>query len=181
MNSHQHETTTAWYRRPALLGALALGGIIAAYVAAQNWEQAAPYLPWLLILALPLLHVVMHGGHDGMGGCGGHGSHGGRHRDESDSGHEHSDSRNASASVGPKAIAGPGQGDCCGGREASATAGGDAAQAASADGCCGGAGHAHGDAPGASAHAHGGDCCGGQNDKTAAVTDEHAQHRLKRR
>jgi hypothetical protein len=29
-------------------------------------------LPWLLILACPLMHVFMHGGH---GGHGGHGEH----------------------------------------------------------------------------------------------------------
>ena len=33
------------------------------------------YLPFLFLLACPLLHMTMHGGH---GGHGGHGSHGNR-------------------------------------------------------------------------------------------------------
>jgi hypothetical protein len=35
---------------------------------AHVWA-AVPYLPWLLLLACPLLHLFMHGGH------GGHGDH----------------------------------------------------------------------------------------------------------
>lgn len=33
------------------------------------------YLPYLLLLACPLLHMFMHGGHGGHGGNGGHDSH----------------------------------------------------------------------------------------------------------
>lgn len=33
------------------------------------------YLPYLLLLACPLLHVFMHGGHGGHGGSGKLGSH----------------------------------------------------------------------------------------------------------
>ncbi len=33
------------------------------------------YLPYLLLLACPLLHVFMHGGHGRHGGNGKHGSH----------------------------------------------------------------------------------------------------------
>jgi len=33
------------------------------------------YLPYLLLLACPLLHIFMHGGHGGHGGSGEHGSH----------------------------------------------------------------------------------------------------------
>ena len=32
------------------------------------------YLPYLLLLACPLLHIFMHGGHGGHGGSGEHGS-----------------------------------------------------------------------------------------------------------
>ena len=31
-------------------------------------RTALPYLPWLLLLACPLIHVFMHGGHGGHGG-----------------------------------------------------------------------------------------------------------------
>ena len=33
------------------------------------------YLPYLLLLACPLLHMFMHGGHGGHGGNGKHGGH----------------------------------------------------------------------------------------------------------
>lgn len=40
------------------------------------WEEHQVHLlgalPWLIVLACPLLHVFMHGGH---GGKGGHGDH----------------------------------------------------------------------------------------------------------
>lgn len=39
-------------------------------------------LPWLILLACPLMHIFMHGGH------GGHGHHGQRHGKTGDDGHE---------------------------------------------------------------------------------------------
>lgn len=48
-----------------LLVLLAVGG---AFVVAEHWTHALPYLPWLLILACPLMHLFMHRGHGGHGG-----------------------------------------------------------------------------------------------------------------
>jgi hypothetical protein len=57
---------------------LALGGfllIAAFFLFSEHRAHALGILPFLLILACPLLHLFMHGGH------GGHGSHGGHDRD----------------------------------------------------------------------------------------------------
>jgi hypothetical protein len=49
-----------------LIGFLAIGGF---YLAAEHRAHlwlALPYLPWLLLLACPLMHIFMHhGGHGG--------------------------------------------------------------------------------------------------------------------
>lgn len=53
--------------------------VLGAFLAVAGWllwEEHRVHvlgaLPWLILLACPLLHVFMHGGH---GGHGGHGSH----------------------------------------------------------------------------------------------------------
>ena len=53
-----------------LVGFLVLGGF---YLIAEHRAHlwlALPWLPWLLLLACPLLHIFMHGGHGGHGGSG---------------------------------------------------------------------------------------------------------------
>lgn len=71
----------------ALLGFLAIGGF---YLIAEHRAHlwlVLPWVPWLLLLACPLLHVFMHGGH------GGHhsepGREGGALRDGPASPHQH--------------------------------------------------------------------------------------------
>ena len=52
----------------ALLGFLAIGGFyLIAEHRAHLWLML-PWVPWLLLLACPLLHVFMHGGHGGHDG-----------------------------------------------------------------------------------------------------------------
>lgn len=43
-------------------------GFIAYFLVTEHWAHILPYLPWLILLACPLLHIFMHGSHD-------HGSH----------------------------------------------------------------------------------------------------------
>jgi hypothetical protein len=43
------------------------------FLVAEHWAHVIPYLPWLLVLACPLMHVFMHHGHGGHG----HGGRGG--------------------------------------------------------------------------------------------------------
>jgi hypothetical protein len=42
-------------------------GFVSYLLITEHWAHIVPYLPWLILLACPLLHVFMHGGH-------GHGS-----------------------------------------------------------------------------------------------------------
>jgi len=48
-----------------LIGFLA---IAAFYLIAEHRAHVIPFVPWLLLLACPLLHLFMHGGHGGHGG-----------------------------------------------------------------------------------------------------------------
>ena len=56
-----------------LIGFLAIAGYFLVTEHRAHLALAIPYLPWLLLLACPLMHVFMHGGH---GGHGGHGEQG---------------------------------------------------------------------------------------------------------
>jgi hypothetical protein len=48
-----------------LLGFLAVTGY---FLVTEHWAHVVPFLPWMLVLACPLMHVFMHGGHGGHGG-----------------------------------------------------------------------------------------------------------------
>ena len=53
-----------------LIGFLVLGGF---YLIAEHRAHlwlVLPWLPWLLLLACPLMHFFMHGGHGGHSGSG---------------------------------------------------------------------------------------------------------------
>ena len=45
-----------------LLGFLAIAGY---FLVTEHWAHVVPFLPWLFLLACPLMHVFMHGGHGG--------------------------------------------------------------------------------------------------------------------
>jgi hypothetical protein len=62
---------TPWWRSKAgivLLGFLAVAGF---FLVTEHTAHVFGALPWLLVLACPLMHLFMHGGH-GHGGHGGH-------------------------------------------------------------------------------------------------------------
>ena len=62
--------------------AFAVFAIIGGYfLFAEHRAHVLPYLPWLILLACPVMHLFMHGGH---GNHGGH--HGGGDRTQDDSG-----------------------------------------------------------------------------------------------
>jgi Protein of unknown function (DUF2933) len=67
-----------WSSRGAvvLLGFIAIAGFL---LVSEHRAHALGVLPFLLLLACPLMHVFMHGGH------GGHGSHGGDRQADADS------------------------------------------------------------------------------------------------
>ncbi|MBS7600867.1 DUF2933 domain-containing protein [Pseudomonas sp. RC2C2] len=86
MNQHhlpQHRARgTNWY----FLGFLAIAGY---FLLTEHKAHIVPYLPFLLLLACPLMHVLMHRGH----GHGGH-EHGERGAPGDCCGHRHSSERN---------------------------------------------------------------------------------------
>lgn len=43
-------------------------GFISYLLITEHWAHIVPYLPWLILLACPLMHIFMHGRH-------GHGNH----------------------------------------------------------------------------------------------------------
>jgi hypothetical protein len=52
----------------ALIGFLTIGGYFLVTEHRAHIATVIPYLPFLLILACPLLHIFMHGGHGGHEG-----------------------------------------------------------------------------------------------------------------
>ena len=67
--------TTSDLRRPGMIAVVSLAIVIAFYVLREHWSHALGALPYLLLLACPLLHLF-----HGHGGHGGHG-HQARHRE----------------------------------------------------------------------------------------------------
>lgn len=91
---HEHDTGHDQHKRQNIAMWVFLA-IILYFLVTEHWAHVVPFLPWLLLLACPLMHVFMHGGHGGHGGHGdrdqqdeehgGHCGHGGhKHRDELD-------------------------------------------------------------------------------------------------
>lgn len=56
-------------------------GFIAYLLITEHWAHIVPYLPWLILLACPLLHIFMHGGHNHGSDQGSHGGHS-HHKEE---------------------------------------------------------------------------------------------------
>ena len=69
---NQSGPTDVWLRRARWVF-WAFVAIAAAYLVAEHRSHLAGALPFLIILACPLLHMFMHGGHGGHGHHGGHG------------------------------------------------------------------------------------------------------------
>ncbi len=67
------ETSKPWWRLPSSIVFIGFFAIAAFFLFTEHRAHALGILPFLLLLACPLMHF-MHGGHGGHGG----------HRDESD-------------------------------------------------------------------------------------------------
>jgi hypothetical protein len=77
MNEDTRSGGRPWYREPTKLAFLGLLAIAAYFLIAEHWAHVVPWLPWLFLIACPLLHIFMHRGHGGHGSHGSHGGHGG--------------------------------------------------------------------------------------------------------
>ena len=72
----QHDSApTGFWRSRYAIGLLVFGAIAAYFLLSEHRAHFFGALPFLLLLACPLMHVFMHGGHGGHGG--GHAGHGG--------------------------------------------------------------------------------------------------------
>ena len=69
-HDHTHHPTEAkafWGSRSSI-GLIVLGGIALYFLLTEHRAHFFGALPFLLLLACPLMHVFMHGGHSGHGG-----------------------------------------------------------------------------------------------------------------
>jgi len=66
-SQHAPEPTSFWRSRYAI-GLLVLGGIAAYFLLSEHRAHFLGALPFLLLLACPLMHVFMHHGHGGHTG-----------------------------------------------------------------------------------------------------------------
>lgn len=73
-SQHDSEPPGFWRSRYAV-GMFVMGAIAAYFLLSEHRAHFFGALPFLLLLACPLMHMFMHGGHGGHGG--GHGDHDG--------------------------------------------------------------------------------------------------------
>ncbi|WP_036488393.1 DUF2933 domain-containing protein [Myxosarcina sp. GI1] len=60
----KHKSKTAWrWRSPGGITLLIILAIATFFLVTTYWAHIVPVLPWLLLLACPLMHLFMHGGH----------------------------------------------------------------------------------------------------------------------
>jgi len=78
-SQHDSDSNSFWRSRYAI-GLLVMGVIAAYFLLSEHRAHFLGALPFLLLLACPLMHVFMHGGHGGHGG--GHSHHQGGRQDE---------------------------------------------------------------------------------------------------
>ncbi len=78
-SQYDSDSNSFWRSRYAI-GLLVMGAIAAYFLLSEHRAHFLGALPFLLLLACPLMHVFMHGGHGGHGG--GHGHHQSGRQDE---------------------------------------------------------------------------------------------------
>ena len=66
-SGHDAEPAGFWRSRYAI-GLLVMGSVAAYFLLREHRAHFFGALPFLLLLACPLMHVFMHGGHGGHGG-----------------------------------------------------------------------------------------------------------------
>lgn len=69
-NKHHHtpETKGSWWKTRDGIIAIIFMMFIGYYLITEHQAHIVPYLPWLILLACPFMHIFMHGGHGGHGG-----------------------------------------------------------------------------------------------------------------
>ena len=64
---HEH-SAIRWWRSRGGVALVGFGFIVAFYVLREHYALALGVLPYLLLLACPLMHLFMHHGHGGHNG-----------------------------------------------------------------------------------------------------------------
>lgn len=65
-SAHDHEPESLWRTRHAV-GLLMLGAVAAFFLLTEHRAHLLGALPYLMLLACPLMHVFMHRGHGAHG------------------------------------------------------------------------------------------------------------------
>ncbi|PSC02558.1 hypothetical protein SLNSH_23465 [Alsobacter soli] len=63
LSEPRHEGTNSFWRSAAGLGLAVLLAVAAFYLLAEHQAHLFGVLPYLFLLACPLMHMFMHGGH----------------------------------------------------------------------------------------------------------------------
>ncbi len=58
----------SWWRRPVGVTVIGFALVAAFYILREHWGHALGVLPYLILLACPLMHLFMHHGHGHGGG-----------------------------------------------------------------------------------------------------------------
>ncbi|MBR9910224.1 MAG: DUF2933 domain-containing protein [Gammaproteobacteria bacterium] len=66
---------SSFWLTPKGLAALGLIGAASYFLLVEHRQHVWQFLPFLILLACPFMHLFMHGGHGEHGGHGGHGQH----------------------------------------------------------------------------------------------------------
>ena len=57
----------SWWRSRTGLALLGFAAVAGFFLLSEHRVHALGWLPWLILLACPLLHLFMHGGHEKAG------------------------------------------------------------------------------------------------------------------
>lgn len=66
MKYHHHERQSlppSFWRSRYAIGLLVIGSVAGYFLFTEHWAHLRSALPYLLLLACPLMHLFMHGGH----------------------------------------------------------------------------------------------------------------------
>ena len=72
-----HDDPPSFWRSRYAIGLIVIGAVAAYFLLTEHLAHVVGVLPFLLLLACPLMHVFMHHGHGGHG----HHDHGSGHQD----------------------------------------------------------------------------------------------------
>jgi len=86
MHEHHEPDSPSFWKTPLGWAFLGFAAIAAFFLVTEHTAHVFGFLPWLLILACPLMHIFMHHGH-------GHGAHGHDGHDHGGPGHDRGEAK----------------------------------------------------------------------------------------